>query len=536
MKYLKISMLWMFCGWAFAAINIEITPQQPVINDEIQLVLKQTDSHDKSPPDLSVLANDFQIIGTQQSMAYQFINGHASQENMWTIVMHARHAGKITIPGIQWGNEKTKPVIIDVKNSINTLDHETPAVAQRSVFMKWHIEPEHPVLHEQMKVHLEIYHHLPLLDAKLSPPTVENGLLFSLEQHRHRIEMIQGKRYEVEKYEYMIYPQKIGNMVVHGPVLNAMEYDMIPTPIHETIKAETFKITAPEGHESLNDWLPAKDLRFEELKPLKTDMGLKAGDTLSRKIRIEAVGVPGNLLPDIQPRCGENCKVYINPAKITNKVLQGELHGTKTFEMTYLPTREGDFELQAIEIPWFNTQTRKMQVLKIPAFELKVFKDGLVNEESHSLMLSPKAHEQHWPLWINLLIATITGMGLMKGWSYIPWKNWWCSLKKQDWLHGQLKRACMNNDAYKVREWILQWANHQAFHKPIRDLHDIAIQVEDERFKRQLSDLNKCLYAGKSVQPWNGEAFWHAFVVFRKKISNKRIKSKNSSILDSLNP
>lgn len=526
----------MFYGWACAAIDFEITPQQPSIDDEIQLVLKQTDSHDKTPPDLSVLSTDFQIVGTQQSMAYQFINGHASQENMWTIVMHARHIGKVTIPSIQWGSEKTKSIVIEIKKIASPIAESAPVSTQRSVFMKWTLEPEHPVLHEQIKVHLEIYHHLPLLDAKLSPPSVENGLLFSLEQHQHRVEMIQGKRYEVEKYEYMIYPQKVGNMIVHGPVLNAMEYDMIPTPIHETMKAETFNIAPPEGVASADNWLPARALRFEELKPLKTDMGLKAGDTLSRKIRIEAIGVPGNLLPDIQPSCGENCKVYVNPAKITNKVIHGELRGTKTFEMTYLPTREGDFELQAIEIPWFNTQLRKMELLTIPAFELKVFKDRALPEEDNLAIHKSNAEDHHYPSWLNLLIATLIGMGLMKVWSKMPWKKWWADLKRQDWMHGQLKSACLKNDAVKVREWVLNWALQIHFKEPIRDLHDIALQVDDEAFKKQLANLNQSLYAAKSAQVWHGQAFWAAFVEYRKKKTSKFHKKQISESFKILNP
>jgi BatD DUF11 like domain len=521
MRFLKIGFLWVMCGFAYSAIEMQVTPLQPMLDDEIQLVLKQTDSNDKRPPDLSALSNDFQIVGTQQSMSYQFINGHASQENMWTIVMHARRTGKITIPAIQWGNEKTKLMTLEVQNMTSSRLLPTTATTQRNVFMKWTFEPEHPVLHEQVKVHLEIFHHLPLLDAKLSPPTVENGLLFSLDQHEHHIDMIQDKRFEIEKYEYMIYPQKAGNMVVHGPTLNAMEYEMIPTPIHETLKAQTLKVGLPESAKRIENWLPAKSLSFQELKPLQQDMGIQAGDTIGRTIRIDAVGVPGNLLPDLKPSCGENCKVYVKPAKVKNQVKQGELYGSKTFEVNYLPTREGDFEIQAIDIPWFNTISRQVEHLQIPAFQFKVFKD---REMPRAYDNSPSIHlpsEKQPPLWLSLLIALLGGMLLMKIWTLFPWKTYWQQFQVRDLGFMRLKKACLDNDMHKTRELIINWAHQMGFKKPIRDLYDISVQVDHEAFKKELANLNECLYAAKNRKKWDGMAFWNTFSALKLKKRKK---------------
>ena len=533
MRFLKIGFLWIIYGLVYAAIEMQVTPQQPIIDDEIQLVLKQTDSNDKRPPDLSVLSNDFQIVGTQQSVSYQFINGHASQENMWTIVMHARRIGKIAIPPIPWGNEKTKLMTLEVQAIASNRPLSVPATSQRNVFMQWTFEPEHPVLHEQIKVHLEIFHHLPLLDAKLSPPTVDNGLLFSLDQHEHRIDIIQGKRFEIEKYEYMIYPQKAGEMVVHGPVLNAMEYEMIPTPIHETLKAQMFKVALPESATNIENWLPAKGLSFQELKPLQQDMGIQAGDTIGRKIRIDAVGVPGNLLPDLKPSCGENCKVYVKPAKIKNQVKQGELYGSKTFEVNYLPTREGDFQIQAIDIPWFNTKTRKLEHLEIPAFQLKVFKDGEMPKHMNNIQPMLLSSEKQVPLWVSLLIALIGGMLLMKCWTSFPWKKYWQQIQEKDFGFIQLKKACLAQDMQKTRELILNWAHQVGFEKPVRDLYDISAQVDNEPFKKELARLNECLYASKKGKKWDGVAFWNAFAALKRK---KRKKNHFSAPSPHLNP
>ncbi|NBX85478.1 MAG: hypothetical protein EBQ95_07730 [Gammaproteobacteria bacterium] len=525
MRFLKIGLFWIIYGCAYAAIEMQVSPQQPMLDDEIQLILKQTDSNDKRPPDLSGLSNDFEIIGTQQSMSYQFFNGHASQENMWTVVMHARRAGQITIPPIQWGTEKTKAMSLEVQTIASNRPLPAPATSQRNVFMQWTFEPEQPVLHEQIKVHLEIIHHLPLLDAKLSPPTVENGLLFSLDQHQHRIDMIQGKRFEIEKYEYMIYPQKAGEMVVHGPELNAMEYEMIPTPIHETLKAQTFKVGLPESMSNIENWLPAKSLSFKELKPLQQDMGIQAGDTIGRKIRIDAIGVPGNLLPDLKPSCGENCKVYVKPAKIKNQVKQGELYGSKTFEINYLPTREGDFQIQAIDIPWFNTKTRKREHLDIPAFQLKVFKDGEM-PTMDKVQAPQLSSQKQIPLWGSMLMALMGGMLLMKLWTSMRWKKYWQQFQEQDFGFMQLKKACLAQDMYKTRELILNWAQQAGFEKPIRDLYDISAQVDNEAFKKELGHLNECLYAAKKTKKWDGEAFWHVFSALKL----KKLKKNNVSM------
>ena len=486
----------------FALLSVEVSPNPVVIGQEVQLILKREDNVSGGLPDLSPLEKDFSIVGTQQSHAFQNINGRSHQEDSWLILMNPKHQGKLVIPALSWGKEKTNPISLDVQAMGKS--QVSSSQMSESVFMRWEIEPLKPMIHEQVKIKLKIYHTEPLLDAKLIPPSVDDGLLFTLDSQPHLMEIVNQKRYQVEQYRYIVYPQNKGTLRIHPPVLDALEYGMIPTPIHQTLAEKMLTVTPNPIQEAI----PTEHLSYQELLPLSSKIGVHAGDTIVRKVEVIAKGFPAQLIPNIQPSCGKDCKVFMNPPEVDNQMKQGQLYGHKVFEITYLPEKIGMANLEAIEIPWLNTLSRQAEILKIPAIPFETFKAKSQEGNSSTPISSSKS-------WGGSLFAFLLGGFLMGLGRYVPWKKVFQQIRTFELRYYALKRACLRSDAASARLALIKWARTQKFEAPIRDLHDIARQIPNGDLKFEMKALMAHLFSRRPDKTWQGSRLWRAFKLFK---------------------
>ncbi|HBB52638.1 MAG TPA: hypothetical protein DCZ80_01885 [Legionellales bacterium] len=501
-----------FTSWAQLSASLE--PNPAVLGQDLQLIIKKSEGGTRGLPDLSILENDFHIVGTQQSSSYQNVNGKSFHEYTWIIMLHPKHAGKIQIPSIPWGHEQTPALQLDVQAT--PTQAEVSARPSQSVFLTWEILPKHPRVHEQVKIKLKIYHADPLLDAKLTPPVVKNGLLFSLDAKPNLFEIINQRRYQVEQYRYILYPQSQGALEIEGPVLEALEYGMVPTPIHQALSGQSLKILPPADGQSLSQWLPVENLSYEELQPFSQKMGIHSGDTMVRKIAITAKGLPAQLIPDIQTACGQDCKVYNNPPKIDNQMIDGELFGKKIFEITYLPTKVGSSKIEPIQIPWFDTLNQKTKHLTIPAIPFEVFK---AKESDQVMMPSGENQSSNALIYWGLILGFIAGGLLVWFVPKISWPKILENIQSFELRNYALKRACLKNQASQTRLALLHWAKNQHFPQEIRDLHDICRQIPDGEFKIEIKSLIAFLFSLRKDKTWSGQRLWRAFKQF------KRVKS-----------
>lgn len=513
MKAILILILLFSFKLSFARLEMSFHPNPPVMGQELQLIIRQYDKNATTLPDFSSLNQDFRIMGTQQSVSYQLINGQSHRENMWTLMLMPKHDGKISIPELTIGDEKTKGLEIEIQKYQTQVHNERNG--DETTFLDWHFSLERPVVHEQVNLSLKIYHLQPLLDAKLQPPSVKNGLLFSLEQALRYFEVKRGIRYEVEEYRYVIYPQKSGKIEISPPVLDAIEYDLVPTPVHVSLNALSLLVEPPPNGQNTTTWLPAQKLKYKDLKPLSGKIGIPVGDTLVRQLQITAIGLPAQLIPDLDVSCGDGCKVYMNPAKISNKMENTTLYGRKTYDITYLFSKEGEKNIPEIQIPWFNTSTRHLEILTIPGMRVDIFAD---KKNKQDLEVSSQAnHLNYIHPWLFAILGFLGGSLLMQFLSKCSWQKTLKQLRGLEFEHYALKKACLNHDAEKVRLEILVWAKKAGFHKTIFDLHDIIAEIQPSDFRDELQALIAYLYSYKQPKRWHGLRFWRAFKAFKLK-------------------
>lgn len=71
----------------------------------------------ESPPDLSVLHGAFEILGHSQRRNVQVINGRSVHSASLTLTLRPKSSGKLTIPAISFGKDRTQPIAFEVTGS-----------------------------------------------------------------------------------------------------------------------------------------------------------------------------------------------------------------------------------------------------------------------------------------------------------------------------------------------------------------------------------------------------------------------------------
>ncbi len=65
-------------------------------------------------PDLTALADDFDVLGTSQGSEIRIVNGQRSDKRSWRITLAPKSIGTVEIPPIDVGDERTAPLTLTV--------------------------------------------------------------------------------------------------------------------------------------------------------------------------------------------------------------------------------------------------------------------------------------------------------------------------------------------------------------------------------------------------------------------------------------
>ena len=341
-----------------ATVTLSIDPPTAALGETLHLTLTLDDAQTRSLPDLTPLEQDFTVLGTQHSVSYTVINGTSHSVNQWIVLLNPKRSGIIPIPAIQIGQQSSTPS--QIKISAN--QQQDNISGSQGTILKATIDQPNPFINQQVIYTVKLYTNQRMLEAEYQPPTIEDALLIPLGEGRRYHTTLNNREYAVDEQQYAIFPQKSGELTLAPPALNALVYDGIPKRVQ--LKAKPIKLTVKPS--TTNHWLPAKQVILSQKYDLPTTT-LNQGDTLVRSINLRAVGVPAQLLPSIPVKNSQQFHVYPEKPTTENTLVQQELVGTSTMNVTYVLNQAGRITLPAIQLNWFNTQTGKQETATLPA-------------------------------------------------------------------------------------------------------------------------------------------------------------------------
>jgi len=212
--------------------------------------------------------------------------------------------------------------------------------------------------------------------------------------------------------------------------------------------------------------------------------------------------------------------------------------------MAIIPSKAGNYILPAIEIPWWNTSTDRLETASLPARKIKVMPADNVRPELSSI--SPPSEkpipnskktplvqpESYW-IWISLILAIGWLATIIVWWRVARHSN--TNMEEQTNVLTtknvlkQLKHACQRNDSNQAKEALLAWAKtHWQQHAPC-SLGEIGNRCGD-LFQTEIRQLNQILYS-HTEKSWQGSELWKAFKQYIAQSGNSE-----KSIMEELEP
>ncbi len=540
---------------AASAVDIHArVDRNPVnFNSSFSLTFTAKDSPD-GDPDFSPLEKDFEVINQQKNIQSSFVNGKFQVQSKWVVKLFAKRTGKIVIPAIAFGKDLSFPTSVNVVAKTN-VDNIT-----KDIFLEVTATPESPYVQAQVIYTVRLYHRVQLArGSHLSEPQAQDAVIEKLGEDKNYETTLKGIRFSVIERKYAIYPQKSGELTIEPLILTAQVVDgqssrfngffnsQVTSSKRVSSRSWTLQVKpVPEQLQSAH-WLPAEHLYIEE-KWSNPKMSVTVGEPITRTISLLAKGVAASQLPDIASTQEHlNIKSYPDQPLLKEKDQADGMVALREEKIAYIPSSAGEITLPAIEIPWYNTQTHKIEVARLPPVKLEAIattstkpavkpkQEAITSELSAVDATLPPATRSltTHPVWMWLCLVLFIGWSITLVYFLRRQSNRPHASKPKDDEHtidenfskNELKQACQTNNPQLAQKALLAWGKQQF---NVYSLAHIA-QHCNAPLAAQIHLLRKALYA-ENGREWNAIKLYTAFNNYRLE------ESKDSTKKDVLEP
>ena len=226
----------------------------------------------------------------------------------------------------------------------------------------------------------------------------------------HLSQTIQGQTFSGLRYTYRITPTQaqafsIAPLTVRATPAQASHELSGQTP------ALTFRASLPEGFSPGESVLAASALRLSQsLTP--SGGPFKVGDSLTRSVTLQADGTPGLALPAPPLASVAGLGAYPQTPQVSNlDDGRGGFNGGQRIDrVRYRIEREGDFELPAIRVKWWDSLNRKTRFSELPAV---TFKATASSSYTPVFSIVDDLRQMGQPTRLRLPATLLAGAGLL---------------------------------------------------------------------------------------------------------------------------
>lgn len=519
-----------------AEIRVSVDRNPVVVDDYFQITYTALQSPDDDP-DFSPLEQDFVIINQSNSSSSSWVNGKSTKVVQWMLTVMAKQVGSLVIPPIKFGKDisPSSTILVTDKSTKKQMDTD------EDLFIEVEVTPENPYIQSQVFYTMRFYTKVTISQARLNEPELSDAVIERLGEDSNYNTQVNGVNYSVTERKYAFFPQKSGKLTIKPLVLtaeilvnNAQGFNpFFNSQMGKTKRVESKSITldvkpTPAEFKGTH-WLSAEQLVLKQ--EWSGDISkLKVGEPITRTLSLVAKGTTVGQLPELNTtETSEQLKAYPDQPVLQEQKKVDGLIAFREEKIALIPSKAGNFNLPAIEIPWFNTKSQTLEIAKIPEVILSSAEVATQTESEvkpASIPVTPltsvetpkidstnliESYEQTkvW-LWVSVFLAigwlTTIVLFLRKRKAdkvIVLEDEAFLSLKA---AIKNLKQACANNDALAAKDALLIWGNHKFDTNNLGALAGFC----DARLRDEIVLLNQTLYGKESTQ-WEGKKLFQAF-------------------------
>ncbi len=540
--------------WAVAAtIQVDVDRNPVEANESFAINFTANDAVD-GQPDFRPLEENFKIISRNQSSNIQIIDGRMSRQTQWSLYVIPKRAGKLTIPSIAFGDDKSTPLQV----TVNTAKAQPEDKSKSILFLENEVDKSSVYVQAQLIYTVRIYQAVNLLNASLSELSISDSdaIVEKIGEDKTYSKTINGRRFKVFEKRYLVFPQKSGTLTINPAELEAQYVDDRRALRTKLLRSEAINVevkSKPMVQTVQNSvWLPAGQMQIKEEWPQEPPV-FNVGEPVTRTITVVAAGLPSAQLPEIDMGPLKDMKHYLDQPLKEDKTSDEGIIGMRQEKIALIPTKEGKFVIPAVEIPWWNTEKDRLEYLRLPAREISVNPASQTAQADVGKRVEPEittapAVEEAVENVATPTPETLTQpqiIGVSKFWMWVSlvaiagWLvtalAWWWSgrarvgstviqsddldalplLRLDERPYVQmLQKACELSDAQAAKNALLNWGKVLWPEDHPGNLNELS-RVTGGPLGAQLLMLNTYLYSNKNA-PWNATNLWQAFTRFEK--------------------
>jgi hypothetical protein len=343
----------------------------------VQLQLRITGTNDIDDLDLAPLSEDFEIQGTSQQSQLRMVNGQVSSWVDVQITLRPKRTGTLTIPSLIAGGERSNPIRIDVR----AVDPGVQRQIDRLVYFDIELDRSEVYVQAQLLYTRRLYYTsgVQIYGDLPGAPDVADAVVLTLGETSQNITMRGDTRYGVLEQRYAIFPERSGALTMPGFSIAASI--VLPDGrrgIRVPAQSRTVQVLPipgafPEGA----TWLPARDVRLVETwtPPLAMNGSttLQSGRTIQRVLHADVIGNTGSSIPELSTGMRSTLiRQYPEAPQLLDDLFGTHVTGRRTQTESLFPTWGGEITTSPVELPWWNTETRTVQIARLPAHPLVI--------------------------------------------------------------------------------------------------------------------------------------------------------------------
>lgn len=591
--FLLLLTLW--CAGNVAQADVRATVDRSVITENDTLTLTLELDEQNADVDLSPLERDFEVLNNARSNRVSIVNGRVDSRNEWVLTLAPKRSGDLHIPALAVGNKHTAPVAVKVVTGTAAANNS------KDVFLEVSVDQASVDVQAQLVYTLRLLHAVELKEGSLTMPELKDAIVERLGEDVSSDEVRDGRRYRQIQRQYAVFPQVSGALRIPPPEFKgtiatrgtspfdtlfnrrfgADPFDNLlgtGQPVRVRAKELIVDVTPQPKDARGGWWLPAKQLKLSE-SWVPDPPQFRVGEPVTRTVVMDVEGLTAQQLPDVMFSDVVGFKLYPDqPVKETRAERNG-VSARKTQKIAWVATQAGRQQLPALEIPWWDTQQRKMRIATLPARSIDVL--PAVGIAAAQTLVQPIAVPEPTPARVDETVAGVehaavpdnAGPWMMvsvvaiSAWLFMT-LAWWRvrqTTKEPDVTAEsampapRLKAACAairdaTGNGQQLRDALLAWASivwrdapppHRdrasaAQHMDVRErpphnLATLAQHCDDEQARHALSTLDQQLYAPKAeAVPLNklAEVIWR----WAEQQSNAPKKNRAAAGLRALYP
>jgi hypothetical protein len=335
------------------------------------------------PPDFK----GFDIVDQSTAQSAYFNGRDMTSSIQFTYILAPRRVGKFTIPPATFnydGNSyKTDPIAVEVLKGeskpqqqapVNMAPSLAPQPQDRGVtdnfFFKTSVDKASAVVNEPITLTVGFYYRVRFYNAKMDElPSFSGFWKEELPESKDaRESVIEGRRYLVQEWKYVLFPTASGSFTIGEAKL------LLQTSPFESayqLKTKPIKITVKDLPE---EGRPADFNGAVGIYSMKADLSSatdKTNEAVTLKVTVSGSG-NARSIGDLNVSLPTDIEIY--ESKNNNDVFKNEtgVTGQKIYEYALIPRAPGNYTIEPVSFSYYDYSAKKYKTLTSRPFNLKV--------------------------------------------------------------------------------------------------------------------------------------------------------------------